>query len=78
MCVCVCVCVCVCCLVFSSNKLGSSLQDHTEGLVNTVTAPIFTGEEGMGDGRFRAGTGISTPPYSVVSPDWSLHSIQVS
>jgi hypothetical protein len=70
--------VCVCCLVFSSNKLGSSLQDHTKGLVNTVIAQIFTGKEGMGDGRFRTGTGISTPPYSVVSPDSSLHSIQVS
>jgi len=26
----------LCCLVFSSNKLGSSLQDHDEGLVNTA------------------------------------------
>jgi hypothetical protein len=74
----VCVCVCVCCLVLSSNKLASSLQDHTKGLVNTVVALIFAGEEGMGDGRFCAGTRISTPPYSVVSPDLSLHIIQVS
>ena len=57
MCVCMCVsvyvcmCVCVCfvyfSLVFSSNKLGSSLQDHAEGLVNTVIALIVAGEEGM-------------------------------
>ena len=77
MCVCVCVCVCVCCLVISRNKLGSSFQDHTKGLVNTVVALIFAGEESMGDERFRAGTRISTPPYSVVSPDSSLHNIQV-
>ena len=75
---CVCMCVCVCCLVLSSNKLASSLQDHTKGLVNTVVALIFAGEEGMGDRRFRTGTGISTPPYSVVSPDSSLHNIKVS
>jgi hypothetical protein len=47
----VCMCVCVCfvyfSLVFSSNKLGSSLQDHAEGLVNTVIALIVAGEEGM-------------------------------